>query len=111
MIECVISLFFLQVGSRGWGFDQLSPIFLRKGLVGFDHVRPRFGDFCTIRGRQGKSCLSPNLCCLVLAQVELKLDVTGCRFGHAWARSAAQFFSTALCLAILVLISLEPTEV
>lgn len=50
MIECVISLFFLQVGSRGWGFDQLSPIFLRKGLVGFDHVRPRFGNFCTIAG-------------------------------------------------------------
>ena len=37
-------------GSRGWGFDQLSPIFLRKGLVGFDHVRPRFGNFCTIAG-------------------------------------------------------------
>ena len=66
------------------------------------------GDFCTIIAGE---LLSSNLCCLVLAQVELKHDVAGCTFGHACARSAAQFFSTALFLAILVLISLEPTEV
>lgn len=48
-------------GSRGWGLDQLSPIFPWKGLVGFDHVRPRLGDFCTIIAGELLSVTQPLL--------------------------------------------------
>ena len=52
----VISFLFLQLRSRGWGFNQLSPISPQKGLVGFNHVRSRFGGFLHYNSRGTPVC-------------------------------------------------------
>lgn len=52
----VISFFFLQLRSKGWGFNQLSPLSPQKGLVGFNHVRSRFGGFLHYNSRGTPVC-------------------------------------------------------
>ena len=52
----VISVFFLQLRSRGWGFNQFSPISPQRGLVGFNHVRSRFGGFLHFNSRGTPVC-------------------------------------------------------
>ena len=67
------------------------------------------GDFCTKTEGQLWSVtqtLSPGF-----SEVELKHDIAGCIFRPTCACTLAQFSSTALFLAILVLVSLEPKEV
>lgn len=61
MIECVISLFFLQV-EAGVGVLTSCLLYFSAERIGrFDHVRPSFGDFCTIIAGEVLSVTQPLL--------------------------------------------------
>lgn len=105
----VISFFFLQLRSRGWGFNQLSPSSPQKGLIGFNHVRSRFGDFYTITAGSLRSVTQTFSPGFSTGRTEAR-----CHQFYFFACLCLYFSSTFLNCSVsghLVLISPEPTEV